>query len=43
MQKPNPLGAYIRQQWNKTYIYKRCAGWVSISASQMQFLDEITA
>ncbi len=43
MQKPNPLGAYIRQQWNKTYIYKRCAGWVSISASQMQFLNEITA
>jgi hypothetical protein len=41
-QKPNPIGAYIRQQWNKTYIYKRCAGWVSLSASQIGFLDEIT-
>jgi hypothetical protein len=43
MQKPNPTGAYIRKQWNKTYIYKRCAGWASISASNMKLLDEIKA
>lgn len=42
-QKPNPTGAYIRKQWNKTYIYKKCAAWVSMSESQMHLLDEITA
>ena len=42
-QKPNPLGAFIRQQWNKTYVYKRCVAWASINASQVNLLDEITA
>jgi len=42
-QKPNPLGAYIRKQWNKTYIYKKCAAWAALTASQIALLDEITA
>ena len=42
-QKPNPLGAEIRKQWNKTYIYKRCAGWAAIGTPQIQLFQEITA
>ena len=42
-QKTNPLGAEIRKQWNKTYIYKRCAAWFAISESQMHLIESITA
>ena len=41
--EPNAIGAYIRKQWNKTYVYKRCAGWASIHESQMHLIDAITA
>ena len=42
-QKQNPLGAYIRQQWNKTFINKQSAACVSLGASQLAMLNEITA
>jgi hypothetical protein len=41
--KKNPLGAFIRQQWNKTFIYKKCAAWAALTPAQVSMVAEITA